>query len=95
MNHNNREEATRAWRTSLGLRSDDETIAEQHSWAKLLREGGYKTSVAGKWHCNAKEPWKEHVGFDEYCMYEGADKIKGHFGIEVIASGQRKNPRDA
>ncbi len=63
----------------------------QHSWAKLLREGGYKTAVAGKWHCSAKEPWEEHVGFDEYCMYEGPDKIKGHFGIDVIASGQRKD----
>ena len=31
------------------------------------------------------------VGFDEYCMYEGPDKIKSHFGIDVIASGQRED----
>ncbi|MCP4786813.1 MAG: sulfatase-like hydrolase/transferase [Fuerstiella sp.] len=63
----------------------------QHSWGKLLRDGGYKTAVAGKWHCSAKEPWESEVGFDEYCMYEGPDKIKSHFGIDVIASGQRRN----
>jgi arylsulfatase A-like enzyme len=63
----------------------------QHSWAKLIRDGGYKTAVAGKWHCSAKEPWESEVGFDEYCMYEGPDKIKGHFGIDVIASGLRKD----
>ncbi len=63
----------------------------QHSWAKLMRAGGYKMAVAGKWHCGAKEPWDEHVGFDEYCMYEGPDKIKSHFGIDVIANGQRKD----
>lgn len=63
----------------------------QHSWAKLLQQGGYKTAVAGKWHCGAKEPWEEPVGFDEYCMYEGPDKIKSHFGIDVIANGQRED----
>ena len=63
----------------------------QHSWAKLMRAAGYKMAVAGKWHCGAKEPWDEHVGFDEYCMWEGPDKIKSHFGIDPIASGQRKD----
>jgi arylsulfatase A-like enzyme len=63
---------------------------QQHSWAKLMQEGGYKTAVAGKWHVSS-EPWEEEVGFDEFCMYEGADKIKDHFGIDVIASGQRKD----
>ncbi len=66
-------------------------FTRQHSWGKLLRAGGYKTAVAGKWHCGAKEAWEKEVGFDEFCMYEGPDKIKGHFGIDVIASGQRKD----
>ena len=66
-------------------------FTRQHSWAKLMRQGGYKTAVAGKWHCGAKEPWDEAVGFDEYCMYESPEKIKGHFGIDVIASGRRKD----
>lgn len=63
----------------------------QHSWARLLKEGGYQTAIAGKWHCGAKEPWEPEVGFDEYCMFEGPDRIKSHFGIDVIANGQRKD----
>ena len=65
-------------------------FTKQHSWAKLLQQGGYKTAIAGKWHCGAKEPWDQELGFDEYCIYEGPDKIKAHFGIDVIATGQRK-----
>ena len=63
----------------------------QHSWAKLMQKGGYKTAVAGKWHCGAKEPWEPEIGFDEFCVWEGPDKIKSHFGIDVIANGQRKD----
>ena len=63
----------------------------QHSWAKLMQQGGYKTAVAGKWHCGAKQPWEKHIGFDEFCLWEGADKMKSHFGIDIIANGQRKD----
>jgi arylsulfatase A len=63
----------------------------QHSWAKLIRDSGYKTAIAGKWHCGAKEPWEPEVGFDEFCLWEGPDKIKAHFGIDPVASGQRRN----
>jgi arylsulfatase A len=66
-------------------------FTNQHSWAKLIQADGYKTAIAGKWHCGAKEAWEPEVGFDEYCIYEGPDKIKGHFGIDVIADGQRKD----
>lgn len=66
-------------------------FTKQHSWAKLLSDGGYKTAVAGKWHCGAKEVWDEAVGFDEYCMYESPEKIKSHFGIDVIADGLRED----
>jgi arylsulfatase A len=66
-------------------------FARQHSWAKLMQQGGYKTAIAGKWHCGAKEVWEPEVGFDEYCMYESPAKIKAHFGIDVIAEGLRKD----
>ena len=66
-------------------------FTRQHSWAKLMQKAGYKTAVAGKWHCGAKEPWQPEVGFDEYCLWEGPDKIKSDFGIDVIGSGQRKD----
>ena len=44
-----------------------------------------KTAVAGKWHVSS-EPWEDIVGFDEYCMYLGASKIKDHFGIDVMGT---------
>ncbi len=66
-------------------------FTNQHSWGKLMQEGGYQTAIAGKWHCGALEPWEEMVGFDEYCLYESASKIKDHFGIDVIADGRRED----
>ncbi len=66
-------------------------FTKQRSWARLLKEGGYKTAIAGKWHCGAKEAWEPELGFEEYCIWEGPDKIKSHFGIDVIATGQRKD----
>ena len=66
-------------------------FTKQHSWAKLLSAGGYKTAVAGKWHCSALEPYEKEVGFDEYCIYEGPGKIKQHFDIDVVAQGRRKD----
>ena len=66
-------------------------FTRQHSWAKLLKQGGYATAVAGKWHCSAREPWDELVGFEEFCMYESPDKIKAHFGQDVIAEGLRED----
>jgi arylsulfatase A-like enzyme len=65
-------------------------FTRQHSWARLMGEAGYTTAVAGKWHCGAKETWEPEVGFNEFCMWEGPEKIKAHFGIDVIESGQRK-----
>ena len=66
-------------------------FTKQHSWAKLLSEGGYKTAVAGKWHCSALEPYTPEVGFDEFCIYESADKIEKHFGFNPVKQGRRKD----
>lgn len=66
-------------------------FTRQHSWAKLTRDGGYKTAIAGKWHCGAKLPWEAEVGFEEFCAWEGVDKIKGHFGVDAVGSGRRKD----
>jgi arylsulfatase A len=66
-------------------------FTDRPSWSKLLQKGGYVTAIAGKWHCGAREPWDEHVGFDEYCLWEGPDKIKSHFGEDPIGSGARKD----
>jgi arylsulfatase A-like enzyme len=46
------------------------------SYAKMLREAGYKTCVAGKWQINDFRLEPEAMidaGFDEYCMWTGAE----------------------
>lgn len=65
-------------------------FVDQHSWAKLLSADGYKTTIAGKWHCGAKQPWEPEVGFDEHCVWESPRKIKKHAGIDVYAEGLRE-----
>lgn len=51
------------------------------SFAKLMQDAGYSTAVAGKWHIGgAEQPHVKHVGFDEYCLWEGQkelDKLPG------------------
>ena len=46
------------------------------SYARLLRDAGYKTCAAGKWQVNdfrlQPEAMKAH-GFDAYCMWTGAE----------------------
>ena len=61
----------------------------QTSWAKMIHDAGYATAIAGKWHCGAKEAWEDVVGFDEYCLWEGPDKIESHFGMNPITTGKR------
>lgn len=70
--------------------SRGELFVNQASWAVLLRRAGYATAIAGKWHCGAKMPWEEDVGFDEYCLWEGPDKISAHIGTDVYAEGLRE-----
>ncbi len=66
-------------------------FTRQHSWARLMKEGGYKTAMAGKWHCGAKLAWEKEVGFEEFCAWEGVDKIKSHFGVDALGTGRRKD----
>jgi len=51
-------------------------LLEQNlSFGKLLKDAGYATAIAGKWHCGATMPYSKHGGFDEYCLWEGAREI--------------------
>jgi len=55
----------------------DELLKYHHSFAKLVKEAGYKTAIAGKWHISASTPYGHDGGFDEYCLWEGLREI-GH-----------------
>jgi len=47
-----------------------------HSFAKLLKQAGYATAIAGKWHCSANRPESPEVGFDEFCLWESVQEIQ-------------------
>ncbi len=48
--------------------------SQNPSFAKALKEAGYKTCVAGKWQVNdfrIEPDAMENAGFDDYCMWTG------------------------
>lgn len=53
----------------------DSLFINNYSMARLIREAGYSTAIAGKWHCGSKAPDEPEVGFDEYCLWEGLSQI--------------------
>ncbi len=54
----------------------NELLKYHHSFGKLLREAGYATAIAGKWHCSSSRPESSDGGFDEYCLWEGVKEIE-------------------
>ena len=45
------------------------------AFGKLLKDQGYATAIAGKWHAGLEMPYEEAVGFEEYCLWEGLKEI--------------------
>lgn len=47
------------------------------AFSKILKDNGYQTAVAGKWHIGGSEHQDNPIlGFDEYCMWEGVKEYK-------------------
>jgi arylsulfatase A-like enzyme len=46
------------------------------AFSKPLRQAGYATAVAGKWHVGGIEPYEPEVGFDEYCLWSSSKEIE-------------------
>ena len=58
-------------------------FTKQKSWVRQLRDAGYATAIAGKWHCGRAVPWSEEVGFEQYSLWETdlrIDQILGSSG---------------
>lgn len=53
----------------------NELLKYHHCFGKLLKQAGYATAIAGKWHCSASRPEGQDGGFDEYCLWEGVREI--------------------
>ena len=56
--------------------SKKEVYKDHQAFGKLLKEAGYATAIAGKWHAGNSMPYEEEVGFEEYCLWEGIKEIK-------------------
>ena len=66
------------YHNSLQVAQEDgsnELLKYHHSFGKLLKQGGYATAIAGKWHCSSSRPEGPDGGFDEYCLWESAREI--------------------
>lgn len=72
-------------------------LLEQNlSFGKLLKDAGYATAIAGKWHCGATTPYSKHGGFDEYCLWEGDKeiaKLPDKPRYKAMYAGDGDNPR--
>ena len=58
-----------------------------HSFAKLMKQTGYATAIAGKWHLGKGTPYSEEGGFDEYCLWESIGKIRKLSGNQEYKNG--------
>lgn len=55
---------------------------DNHAFGKLLKDAGYATAIAGKWHAGAQMPYEPEVGFEEYCLWEGGAEFAKAKGSE-------------
>jgi arylsulfatase A-like enzyme len=60
--------------------SKSNLFTNQTSWARQLRDSGYATAIAGKWHCGRDLPWSDAVGFEQYSLWETDDRIESLLG---------------
>ncbi len=43
---------------------------DQHTFAELAHEAGYRTAIVGKWQLGANSALPAHFGFDNYCLWQ-------------------------
>jgi arylsulfatase A len=55
--------------------SIDNVYKDHQAFGKLLKDAGYATAIAGKWHAGNSMPYEEEVGFEEYCLWESLNNI--------------------
>lgn len=55
--------------------SRTDVYKDHQAFGKLLKDKGYATAIAGKWHAGMQMPYEKEVGFEEYCLWEGLKEI--------------------
>ena len=62
---------------SMWLGDSKQNVYKDHqAIGKLLKDAGYATAIAGKWHAGRSMPYEKDVGFEEYCLWESLKKIE-------------------
>lgn len=68
--------ATGAYHNSMWMNTRSTRYLEDFpSIGKLLKEAGYATAIAGKWHAGAVDPYSEAGGFEEYCLWSSLNEL--------------------
>jgi arylsulfatase A len=66
------------------LDGNDRSVYSDHvTFTKVLKDAGYSTAIAGKWHAGRQHPHEEALGFDEYCLWESDDRVRRLTGQEL------------
>ena len=80
---------------SMWLGDSNENVYKDHqAFGKLLKDAGYATAIAGKWHAGRSMPYEKEVGFEEYCLWESLKEIEKlcfrlkPFGVKLLDVNQ-------
>jgi arylsulfatase A len=70
---------------------------EEITFGNIMKNGGYKTMIAGKWQLNGQQIGAEHAndpftpnhfGFDEYCLWQLIGKGSRYAKPEIMENGK-------
>ena len=90
------------WNTLLGHRDPDRQFldpAQETTFARVLKEAGYATAVAGKWQLAHFDEHPDNVsacGFDEHCVWigrEDQERQERYWNPVVWQNGERVERR--
>jgi len=64
------------YHNALKLLAKRANLVRDHlTFGKLLKQAGYATAIAGKWHVTGDAPYSKDGGFDEYSLWSGTKEL--------------------
>lgn len=67
---------THFYHNALRLTNDANLVRDHLTFGKLLKQAGYATAIAGKWHVTGEQPYTDNGGFDEYSLWVGQKELE-------------------
>jgi len=59
----------------LGPGEEANLVRDHLTFGKVLKQAGYATAIAGKWHVTGDPPYAETAGFDEHSLWSGPKEL--------------------